>query len=276
MNSSSFLVLIPYPQKLRTIAFVLFMFCCLLSNGLAQPKTLPVSQQIANNKTAINATNSDTNLIITGKVLNHHNHLPVKKIEMEIVGASFTGSTFICVTDAYGGFKFQLPDSLTAKDVILRPTYSAERLLENEFSEILPIKFAIDDFPFRKNVTLYKCDKYDHIDQPKQPVTSKLVTHLSQKPMYPGSNSEMLKFLQKNIQYPQMERDNNIQGIVYVRFMIDEYGAVIDVQVAKRTSPGLDKEAVRVIKSMPKWHPAIYDHKPVRVYYSLPVEFKLE
>ena len=73
-----------------------------------------------------------------------------------------------------------------------------------------------------------------------------------------------------------MERDNDIQGIVSVGFMVDENGEIKDIQVIKPTSYGLDREAMRIIKIMPRWQPAIYGNKPVRVYYILPVEFKIQ
>ena len=103
----------------------------------------------------------------------------------------------------------------------------------------------------------------------------KLSQKLTSQPSFPGDNSAMNVFLHKNIQYPQMERDNDIQGKVVLRFMIDTIGAIEDIQVVRKVSPGIDKEAVRVVKLMPQWKPAMYKNKPVPVYYVLPVKFYL-
>ena len=245
---------------------LLLINCCLVNVSAVTEHGTSISNSSA-------VSNSDTNLIITGKLLTHQGHLPVKNIELEIACNSLKGKTFKCVTDANGYFKFYLPDSLTAKDVILRPSSNAEELLNNIYSVVSPIKIPIDDFPFKKSVMLYK---YNSDDQPKPVISSKLITQLTTQPVFAGGEIALLKFLQKNIQYPQMERDNDIQGLVSLRFMIDEHGEIKDIKLIKSCSRGLDKEAVRVVKMMPKWQPAMYYNKPVRVYYTLPVEFKIQ
>ena len=108
------------------------------------------------------------------------------------------------------------------------------------------------------------------VEQPK------IFTFVEQNPQFPGGDGELMKFLQKNIQYPQMERDNDIQGKVLLRFVVMEDGSVSDVQVIRAVSPGLDKEAVRVVKMLPKFAPGKQQGKPVRVYFNLPVVFRLQ
>jgi TonB family protein len=104
----------------------------------------------------------------------------------------------------------------------------------------------------------------------------KLIDRLTTKPAFPSGDAELYRFLQKNIQYPQMERDNNIQGKVLLRFMVDTTGAIQDIKVVRAVSPGLDKEAIRVVKLMPKWRPATYKNKSVAVYYMVPVAFRIQ
>jgi protein TonB len=104
----------------------------------------------------------------------------------------------------------------------------------------------------------------------------KIFTFVEQNPEFPGGDAELIKFLQKNIQYPQMERDNDIQGKVLLRFVVMEDGSVQDVNVVRSVSPGLDKEAVRVVKMLPKFKPGKQQGKAVRVYFNLPVVFKLQ
>jgi protein TonB len=105
---------------------------------------------------------------------------------------------------------------------------------------------------------------------------AKLINHLTSKAEFPGGYPELMKFLQKNIQYPQMERDNDIVGMVKVRFMVDTTGQVTNPEVTRHVSPGLDKEAMRVVKMLPKFKPAMYYKKPVPVYYLVEVNFRIQ
>jgi protein TonB len=100
-------------------------------------------------------------------------------------------------------------------------------------------------------------------------------TFVEQLPEFPGGDMGVVKFLSQNVQYPQYERDRDIQGKVLVRFIVMEDGSVSDVTVMRGVSPGLDAEAVRVIKMLPKFKPGMQQGKPVKVYYNIPISFKL-
>lgn len=95
-------------------------------------------------------------------------------------------------------------------------------------------------------------------------------------PRFPGGDAECFKFLSKNIKYPTIAQENGIQGRVILQFVVNKDGSIVDVVVARSVDPYLDKEAVRVVKSMPKWEPGEQRGKPVRVKYTLPVMFKLQ
>jgi len=95
-------------------------------------------------------------------------------------------------------------------------------------------------------------------------------------PHFPGDEAALLHFLNKNIQYPQMERDNGIDGKVLTSFVINEDGSISNIKVVKPVSPGLDAEAVRVIKLLPKFSPGMEHGKPVKTYFTLPTVFKLQ
>ena len=86
----------------------------------------------------------------------------------------------------------------------------------------------------------------------------------------------MRKFIGENLSYPAMERDNDIQGKVVVGFVVWEDGSIRDVEIKKSLSAGCDKEAVRVIKAMPKWKAGKQQGKSVPVKYVLPIAFKLQ
>jgi len=97
-------------------------------------------------------------------------------------------------------------------------------------------------------------------------------------PSFPGGNAEMNKYLSKTVQYSQMELEMGIQGKVYISFVVTEDGSITDIKLMKGVTggPGLDKEAIRIVKMMPKWIPAKKDGKPVKVRFNMPINFKLQ
>lgn len=101
-------------------------------------------------------------------------------------------------------------------------------------------------------------------------------TFVEQMPEFPGGQSALLAYLQKNIRYPNDAREQGIQGKVFLSFVVDEAGRVKDVDVKKGVHPSLDKEALRVVKAMPLWKPGKHEGKPVAVRFTLPISFKLQ
>ena len=94
-------------------------------------------------------------------------------------------------------------------------------------------------------------------------------------PQFPGGQIAMLQYLMENIKYPEQAMKEGIQGRVTVRFIVEKDGSISDVKPVLSVHPLLNKEAVRVVKSMPKWSPGKHNGKPVRVRFNLPVMFKL-
>lgn len=99
---------------------------------------------------------------------------------------------------------------------------------------------------------------------------------VEQMPSFPGGQSALFQYLSKNIQYPKLCEEHGIQGRVICSYIVEEDGSITDVQVRKSVHPSLDKEAVRVIQSMPKWNPGKENGLPVRVRYNLPITFSLK
>ncbi|MDR1742924.1 MAG: TonB family protein [Dysgonamonadaceae bacterium] len=95
-------------------------------------------------------------------------------------------------------------------------------------------------------------------------------------PLFPGGEEAMFKYLNDNIKYPAIAIESNIQGRVTCNFVVERDGSITDVQVVKGVDPLLDREAVRVIKSMPRWLPGKQQGQPVRVRFTLPVSFRLK
>jgi TonB family protein len=94
-------------------------------------------------------------------------------------------------------------------------------------------------------------------------------------PGYPGGVSAFYKYLAKKIKYPDKEKENDIQGTVVLSFLVEKTGKVTNVKVIKHVSPGIDAEAVRVMKASPEWVPGSAFGRPVRVWYSIPIGFTL-
>ncbi len=104
----------------------------------------------------------------------------------------------------------------------------------------------------------------------------KVFTAVEQMPQFPGGDAELMKFLSKNIKYPTMAMENNIQGRVIVQFVVTKTGAIGEVKVVRSVDRDLDREAVRVCKSLPKFTPGKMNGQAVNVWYTLPVSFKLQ
>ena len=96
-----------------------------------------------------------------------------------------------------------------------------------------------------------------------------------QMPMYPGGMQELMKYLQKNIQYPQEAKEKGIHGRVIVQFIVEKDGSIKDTKVIRGVNSSLDNEALRVINAMPKWEPGKHKGEAVSVRYTVPVSFKL-
>ena len=99
---------------------------------------------------------------------------------------------------------------------------------------------------------------------------------VEEMPAYPGGDQKLMEFIAKGIKYPQIARETGIQGRVFVGFVIEPDGSVSNVKVLRGIGGGCDEEAMRVVKSIPKWKPGKQRGKAVRVSYMLPVNFKLQ
>ena len=99
---------------------------------------------------------------------------------------------------------------------------------------------------------------------------------VQEQPEFPGGMQELYKFLGKIQHYPDMEFEAGIDGKVYVQFTVDKDGSIEEVKVIKSVSDGLDKEATRMVKAMPKWSPGKMNGKAVKCRFNLPVAFKLK
>ena len=112
--------------------------------------------------------------------------------------------------------------------------------------------------------------------QEEEEATEEIFVVVEDQPEFPGGMSALMKFLGDNIKYPVITQENGIQGRVITNFVVERDGSITDVQVVRGQDPSLDREAVRVIQTMPKWKPGQQRGKAVRVRFTLPVVFRLQ
>lgn len=106
--------------------------------------------------------------------------------------------------------------------------------------------------------------------------TNTIVKFAEIMPQFPGGEQEMYRFISENLKYPVPDQEMGIQGRVTIRFVVSKTGEIKDAEIQKGISPSCDKEALKVIKSMPRWIPGKQNGNPVAVYYTIPVVFKLK
>lgn len=92
---------------------------------------------------------------------------------------------------------------------------------------------------------------------------------------FPGGNDLLIKYISQNLKYPESAAGKGIQGRVVIRFVINEDGDIEDIEVVKSLNRECDVEALRVVKSLPRWNPAISDGKPIKIFFTIPISFKL-
>ncbi len=126
------------------------------------------------------------------------------------------------------------------------------------------------------DVTVVREIRDEVVVEEKKPEPEKIFTAVEEAPKFPGGDAELYKWLSRNIRYPEMAAQNNIQGRVTVQFVVEKDGSVGEVKVVRGKDPDLDKEAVRVVKALPKFIPGKMNGQSVRVWYTLPIMFKLQ
>lgn len=114
------------------------------------------------------------------------------------------------------------------------------------------------------------------IEEEEEEEETQIFTVVENDPEFPGGMEALYKYLRDNIKYPQLARDNNITGRVYVTFVVERDGSIANPRVLRDIGGGCGAEAIRVVKSMPKWTPGKQRGKAVRVQFNLPVSFNLQ
>lgn len=147
--------------------------------------------------------------------------------------------------------------------------------------ELMSTKTAIGTFDVKGNddangEILKAKDVIAEPEPPKHEEENKVFDFVEQQPLFPGGPAALMKYLSENTKYPVVAQENGVQGRVTVQFVVEKDGSISDVHVLRGVDPSLDKEAVRVVKSMPRWTPGKQNGITVRVNYRVPVLFRLQ
>lgn len=128
-------------------------------------------------------------------------------------------------------------------------------------------------------VTTTEMNSTDGIELVELPVEirdpEETFTIVEEMPEFPGGDAALMRYLAKSVRYPVIAEQNNIQGRVYIQFVINTNGEVTNAIVLRGVDPSLDKEAIRVVENMPNWKPGKQRNKPVRVSFTVPINFVL-
>lgn len=147
--------------------------------------------------------------------------------------------------------------------------------------ELMSTKTAIGTFDVKGNddangEVLKAKEVIAEPEPPKHEEENKVFDIVEQQPLFPGGPTALMKYLSENTKYPVVAQENGVQGRVTVQFVVEKDGSISDVHVLRGVDPSLDKEAVRVVKSMPRWTPGKQNGITVRVNYRVPVLFRLQ
>lgn len=148
-----------------------------------------------------------------------------------------------------------------------------DRKKNNTEKEIAEQEVAMENV--KEDASIQKTEVKEITIADNTPLDEKPFVTVEQMPSFKGGESAMNKFITDNIKYPASAKENGIQGRVTVRFVITQNGKITDIKVIRGIDPACDKEAIRIVESMPDWEPGKQNGKAVSVYYTLPIKFSL-
>lgn len=177
---------------------------------------------------------------------------------------------------------------MLAMQFVLPPEEEIEQTKQDEpqpqIPQVFEIKVVEDDVEIDENLEFMEVEDnleiqevyVEKIHAEEEVVEQEIFTIVEEQPSFPGGEASLFDYLRKNIVYPTIARESNIQGTVFVQFVVEPDGSVSNVKVLRGIGGGCDEEAIRVVKNMPKWNPGKQRGKPVRVYFNLPIRFVLQ
>jgi protein TonB len=169
---------------------------------------------------------------------------------------------------------------VTRQDIKMPPPPPPKQTVSNVI-DIVSNKAKID-VDFSINVEATENQKISFTDIPintnvnSDDEDNKIFVSVQQMPQFPGGIMALRQWIAEHIQYPVLAQENDIEGTVIVKFVVGKHGEVTNVTVLRGVDPLLDSEAVRVVKHLPRFKPGYNNGRPVRVWYTLPIVFKLQ
>lgn len=121
-----------------------------------------------------------------------------------------------------------------------------------------------------------KIEELAFIDEPEEEETEQIFLKVEEDPAFPGGLTAFYKYVSKNLDYPKQAIRNEVQGKVYVQFVVDTDGSLSDIKIAKGIGAGCDEEALRVLQNSPDWNPGKQRGRAVKVRMTIPIIFKLQ
>ena len=138
------------------------------------------------------------------------------------------------------------------------------------------LEIVDDKADIEESTTILNEDNTPKVEVKYVPEEQTIFEVVENMPDFPGGQAALMQYLAKNIKYPTIAQENGTQGRVIVQFVVNRDGSIVDAKVVRSVDPYLDKEALRVINTMPKWKPGMQRGKPVRVKFTVPVMFRLQ
>lgn len=152
------------------------------------------------------------------------------------------------------------------------PELNMDQIEVVEDTKEIKEEIKIQEFDEVQNTQIAEVKIEEEVDEEEV----KIFTVVENDPEFPGGMDALYKYLAENIKYPQLARDNGITGKVYVTFVVERDGSIANPRILRDIGGGCGAEAIRVVKSMPKWTPGKQRGKAVRVQFNLPVNFNLK
>ena len=125
------------------------------------------------------------------------------------------------------------------------------------------------------NITIDEPVGNSDVKQVTEEDPNKIFTAVEKDPAFKGGIENFYAYLRKNVRYPAVAKENNVQGKVFLTFVVEKDGSLTDIKVVRGIGSGCDDEAIRVLKASPHWQPGIQNGRPVRVQYTMPISFTL-
>ena len=176
----------------------------------------------------------------------------------------------MCIRDRKSTIKFTPPVIKADKDVRDEEEIKTQEELTTSKLSISVADVKGSDSEDAIDIADLK-DNKEVIEEETTPYTA-----VEQMPQFPGGNEALLKYISTHLKYPVIAAENGIAGTVTLRFVVSPTGEVTKVEILRPLDPSCDKEAIRVIKSLPQWVPGKQNGKPVPVYFTVPVRFRLQ